>query len=146
MSFMMKKSSKNNVITLQQIMDFIYFENFSDILLVEKSKFIENLQNIIIDILKLQYKNSKNDLDKELSLFEKEKYSLLNHYNNDISLLKMELTKYSQNSNEIKYLKKFRKHCINLNQTPLHRCSEDKYGKFIEVFEKKGTKFSSKYS
>jgi len=144
MSFMMKKSSKNNVITLQQIMDFIYFENFSDILLVEKSKFIENLQNIIIDILKLQYKNSKNDLDKELSLFEKEKYSLLNHYNNDISLLKMELTKYSQNSNEIKYLKKFRKHCINLNQTPLHRCSEDKYGKFIEVFEKKGRKFSSK--
>ena len=97
MSFMMKKSSKNNVITLQQIMDFIYFENFSDILLVEKSKFIENLQNIIIDILKLQYKNSKNDLDKELSLFEKEKYSLLNHYNNDISLLKMELPSKTEN-------------------------------------------------
>ena len=50
-------------------------------------------------------------------------------------MLNNELIKYEKNQREVQYLTHFRKHCIDLNQIPLHKCSEDKFGKFIEVFE-----------
>ena len=84
------------------------------------------------------------DYEKQYSFYKKEKENIINHYEKDYSLLKKELIKYYKSPNEIKYLTNFRKHCIDLSQIPLHKCSENKLGKFIEVFEEKKRKYLAK--
>ena len=98
----------------------------------------------LIDILKRQNKLSKLDYENQFSIYQKEKENINNLYEKDYSLLKKELIKYSKSPNEIKYLTNFRKHCIDLSQISLHKCSENKLGKFIEVYEEKKRKYLSK--
>ena len=144
MSFLELENSKNNYFNLQQILDFIYSENFQDILLVEKTKFIKNIENKLIDILKRQNQNFKSNNEIQNALIEKEKIKLISRYEKDYLLLKNELIKYEKYQKNIQYLTRFRKHCIDLNQIPLHKCSEDKFGKFIEVFEENKRKYLHK--
>ena len=144
MSFFGFKNATQNQFNIQKIIDFIYSEKFSDILIEEKTKFIKNIEIELIDIIKHQNKFSKTDYDKQLSLFEKEKINIINRYEKDYSLLKKELIKYEKYPNEIQYLNNYRKHCINLEKTPLHKCNQNKFGKFIEVFEEKRRKYLPK--
>ena len=149
MSFFEFKNSNNNKqyqFSIQQIISFIYNENFYDILIEEKVKFLRNIEIKLIDILKRQNKNSKLDYEKQFSLYQKEKDNIISRYERDYSLLHKELMKYSQSPYEIKYLTNFRKHCIDLFQIPLHKCSENKLGKFIEVYEEKKRKYLPKKS
>ena len=138
MSFLELENSKNNRINIQGVIDFIYSENFHNILIQEKSIFIKNIENKLLDILSRQNKNFKFNYEKQI---EKEKINMLHRYEKDFSLLKNELIKCQKAPKEIKYLTHFRKHCIDLNQIPLHKCGEDKYGKFIEVFEERKRKY-----
>ena len=144
--FEFKKNNNNklNQLNIQQIISFIYNENFNDILIIEKTKFLKNIEIKLIDILKRQNKLSKLDYENQFSIYQKEKENINNLYEKDYSLLKKELIKYSKSPNEIKYLTNFRKHCIDLSQISLHKCSENKLGKFIEVYEEKKRKYLSK--
>ena len=148
MSFFELKNNNNKPyeFSIQQIISFIYNENFNDILLKEKTKFLRNIEIKLMDILQRQNKNSKLDYEKQFSLYQKEKDNIISRYEKDYSLLKKELMKYSQSPKEIKYLTNFRKHCIDLFQIPLHKCSENKLGKFIEVYEEKKRKYLRKKS
>jgi hypothetical protein len=129
-----KNNNNNNLyINIYKIIDFIYSENFHDILIKEKTKFISNIENKISHILKCQHKNNELEYNKELLLFEKEKKTIYNRYDKDYLLLNTEYLKYKKYPNKVKYLKKYRRHCINLGQKPLHKCNSNKFGKFIEI-------------
>ena len=137
-SFIENKNNNNNsnlYINITKIIDFIYSESFQDILIKEKSTFINNIENKILEIIKCQTKNNEIEYQKQLLLYEKEKESIKSRYEKDFYLLNTEYLKYKKYPNNIKYLKRYRKHCLNLEQMPLHKCSNDKYGKFIEVYE-----------
>ena len=144
MSFLELDNSKNNDFKIHQILDFLYTEIFSDILIEEKTKFIKRLENNLTNVLNRQNRNNKIYYEINNSLLEKEKLNIINRYEKEYSILKNELQKYEKNPKEIKYLTNFRKHCINLDQIPLHKCSENVYGKFIEVYEEKKRKFLPK--
>ena len=146
MSFFEFKKNNQNQINIQQIINFIYSKNFNDILIQEKSKFLKNIEAQLINILKRQNKNSKSDYNIQFSLYQKEKENIISQYEKDYSLLKKELNKYHQNPNEIHFLSNFRKHCIDISQIPLHKCSENNLGKFIEVFEENKRKYLQKKS
>ena len=52
-SYIENKSNNNNLyINITKIIDFIYSENFQDILIKEKSNFINNIENKILEIIK----------------------------------------------------------------------------------------------
>ena len=144
MSFLELGNYKNNQINTQQIIDFIYSEYFSDILIEEKTNFIKKIENKLLDISKRHNKKIKSEYEINNFSFEKEKSNIIHRYEKDYSLLKNELIKYEKYPNEVQYLTHYRKHCINLGQTPLHKCSFDKFGKFIEVTEEKKRKFIPK--
>ena len=146
MSILELKNSDYNRFNLNNIIDFIYSEYFNNILIEEKSKFIKNIKLKLKDIIKRQNINSKTDYEKQISLLEKEEINIINRYEKDYSFLKKELIKYEKYPKEVKFLKHFRKHCIDINQTPLHKCNDEKFGKFIEVFEDKKNKYISKKS
>ena len=146
MSFLEMNNSKNNHFNIQEIIDFIYFENFNDILIEEKSKFISNIENRLIDVLNRQNQNFKLNNEKQNALIEKEKIKIIHRYEKDYLMLNNELIKYEKNQREVQYLTHFRKHCIDLNHIPSHKCSEDKIGKFIEVFEENKRKYLPKRS
>ena len=146
MSILELKNSNYNQFNLKYAIDFIYSEYFNNILIEEKPKFIKNIKLKLKDIIKRQNINSKTDYEKQLSLLEKEEINIINRYEKDYSFLKKELIKYEKYPKEVKFLKHFRKHCIDINQTPLHKCNDEKFGKFIEVFEDKKNKYISKKS
>ena len=127
------KNNNNLYININKIVDFIYSENFHDILIKEKTRFIKNIENKILEILKCQYKNNESEYKKELLLFEKEKKSIKSRYDKDFLMLNDEYIKFKKFPNKVQYLKRYRRHCINLGQTPLHKCASNKYGKFIEI-------------
>ena len=127
------KNNNNLYINIYKIIDFIYSENFHDILIKEKTRFINNIENKILDILKRQHKNNESEYKTELLLFEKEKKTIQSRYDLDFLLLNTEYLRYKKYPSKVKYLKKFRRHCINLGQIPLHKCNSNKYGKFIEI-------------
>ena len=144
MSFLDSENSKIDHFNIEQILDFIYSENFNDILIIEKTKFIKNIENKLIEALSRQNQNFKSNNEMHNALIEKEKIKLLHRYEREYLILKNGLIKYEKYPKEIQYLTHFRKHCIDLNQIPLHKCSENKFGKFVEIFEENKRKFLPK--
>ena len=147
MSFLEFDNSKNNnQFNIKEIIDFIYSENFNDILIEEKSKFIKNIENRLIDVINRQNHNLKLNNEKQNALIELEKINIIHRYEKNYLMLNNELIKYEKSKKDVQYLTHFRKHCIDLNQIPLHKCSDEKFGKFIEVFEENKRKFLPKRS
>ena len=129
-----KKSKENIFSSISKIIEYFYNENFPSILKDEKSKFLNKIESQIIELLNHQYKGKEFQYQKELALYEKNKDSIKSRYESDFLLLNTEYKKYKKFRNKASYLKKYRKHCVNSEQIPIHRCSPNKYGKFIEVF------------
>ena len=85
----------------------------------------------------LNKKNKENLLNynSDLSLYKNKLNNLILRYDLDFSLLNSHFEKYKSHPNEILYLTKYRKHCINSDKISLHKCpnNNNKLGKFIEV-------------
>ena len=142
MSFLENNNKNTILINIQKIVDFVYLKNFKNILIKDKSEFINDIENQILDIIKCYYKDEELEYQKELNLYEKEKDKIRTQYENDFSLINSEYLKYKNNNNKTQYLKRFRKHCVNLDQIPLHKCSSNKQGKLIEIFIKNNNKYN----
>ncbi len=135
-NFYTNKKSKENIFSnVKKIIDYIYSENFTEILIEEKNKFINKIESKILEILKYQFKENESQYQKELSLYQKSKESIIARYESDFILLNTEYKKFKKFPNKITYLKKYRKHCINSEQYATHKCASNKLGKFIEVFQ-----------
>ena len=119
--------------TIDKIIEFIYLKNFHEILLKEKSNFINNIESQILEMLKQKNVESELNFNSDLSLYQNKKTNLILRYETDFSLLNLHYEKYKSHPNEILYLTKYRKHCVNSDKTPLHKCPNNTYGKFIEV-------------
>ena len=142
MSFLETNNKNTILINIQKIVDFVYLKNFQNILIKDKSEFINEIENQILDIIKCQYKDDELVYEKELHLYEKERDKIRTQYENDYSLINSEYLKYKNSNNKAQYLKRFRKHCIILDQIPLHKCSSNKQGKLIEIFIKNNKKYN----
>ena len=134
-----KKISYNIFTDIFKIIDYVYSEHFCDILIKEKATFINDLENNVLEILKIKY-NDKEKYQKELTAFEKNKDSIKSRYESDFLLLNSEYIKYKKYPNKISFLSKYRKHCLNSEQVPLHKCSENQFGKFINVYSNNNIK------
>ena len=144
MSFIETNNKNTILITIPKIIEFVYSKNFQNILIKDKSEFINDIENQILDIIKCQYKDDESEYQKELQSYEKEKDKIRAQYENDFSLINSEYLKYKNNNNKAQYLKRFRKHCINLDQIPLHKCAPNKQGKLIEIFIKNNSKYNQR--
>ena len=130
------KPNKDNIFAnIEMIIDYVYSQQFPKILIEEKSKFLNNIENKIIEILKSLYKENELQFQKDLEIYEKKKEIIKARYESDFSLLNSEYKKYKKNNNKVTYLTKFRKHCANSEQIPVHKCSNNNFGKFIEIFK-----------
>ena len=128
-------NNDNIMSNTSKIIEYVYSENFFEILLKEKSSFLNNIENQVLELLKFQYKDDEVKYQKELAIFEKNKESIKSRYELDSSILNEEYNKYKQSPNNVTYLTRLRKHCLNSEQIPKHKCSTitEKYGKFIYV-------------
>jgi len=130
------KYNKDNIMNnTSKIIEYVYSENFFEILIKEKSSFLNNIENQVLEMLKFQYNDNETKYQKELAIFEKNKESIKSRYELDYSLLNEEYNKYKQSPNNVTYLTRLRKHCLNSEQIPMHKCTTitEKYGKFIYV-------------
>ena len=69
----MEKSKENILLNIEKIIDYVYSQNFPEILIQEKSQFLKNIENQIIELLKCQYKENQIEYQKELEIYEKNK-------------------------------------------------------------------------
>ena len=135
MPFFKNRKKKENIFSsIENIIDYIYSQNFPQILNEEKTKFLNNIETEITDLLKLKFKDNEAQYRKEISLYEKNKEKIKTRYESDFLLLKSEFKKYKKSPNKYSYLARYRKHCLNSGKVPIHKCSNNKYGKFIEIF------------
>ena len=96
-----------------------------------KTIFINKIETKILELLKYQFKENESQYQKELSPYEKSKEAIKLRYDSDYLLLNSEYKKYKKYPNKVPFLKNCRKHCINSEQTPIHKCSSNKFGKPI---------------
>ena len=139
-----KKSKENIFSNIKNIIEYIYSENFSEILIEEKSAFLNKIETQILELLKKLFKENEVEYQKNFSTYEKSKESIKSRYESDFFILNSEYKKYKKYQNKIPYLIRYRKHCLN-SEKPIHNCSSNKYGKLIEVFPKNNN-FKNKYS
>ena len=133
------KSKNIQSSTIDKIIEFIYLKNFPEILLKDKSNFINNIESQILEMLNKKNKENLLNYNSDLSLYKNKQSNLISRYDLDFSLLNLHFEKYKSHPNEILYLTKYRKHCINSDKIPLHKCpnNNNKFGKFIEVINDK---------
>ena len=141
-----KKSKENIFSNIKKIIEYIYSQNFTEILIEEKSTFINKIETKILELLKYQFKENDSQYQKELSTYEKSKESIRARYDSDYLLLNSEYKKYKKYPNKASFLKNYRKHCINSEQIPIHKCSANKFGKLIEVFHNNNIKNKLSFS
>ena len=141
-----KKSKENIFSNIKKIIEYIYSQNFTEILIEEKTTFINKIETKILELLKYQFKENESQYQKELSTYEKSKESIKARYDSDYLLLNSEYKKYKKYPNKVPFLKNYRKHCINSEQAPIHKCSSNKFGKLIEVFHNPNIKNKLSFS
>lgn len=136
------KSKNIQSSTIDKIIDFIYFKYFPEILIKDKSNFLNNIESQILEMLNKKNIENLLNYNSDLSLYNNKRNNLIYRYESDFSLLNSHFEKYKTHPNEILYLTKYRKHCINSDKIPLHKCpnNKNKYGLFILVIDNKKTK------
>ena len=132
-----KENEKLKIDEIKYIYDFLYEDNFSNILIQTKESFINTIENNIKEILHYHFDTlyiNTPFFQKKLNQFKK---SIESQYTNDYSLLNEQYIKNKKKlkENERKYLEHFLKHCANTCQYAYHHCPNNKKGKFILVEE-----------
>ena len=130
-----KTFNNSQMPTVNKIIEYVYSHNFIEILHKTNSDFIDNIESQIISMIKANNLGNELNCKSDLFIYENQKPSLISKYESDYSLLNFHYEKFKSNPKEISYLTKYRKHCINSDATPIHKCSSkyNTFGKFIEV-------------
>ena len=138
-------SDKLKLEDIRNIYNFLYDDNFSNILIQSKDIFLNNIELNIKDIIRYHFDEIYINTTFFQQTLNKYKKEIEDKYINDFSILNEE---YQANKNNIKekerkYLSHFLKHCINTCQYAYHHCPNNKKGKFILV-EDKNNKIKNK--
>ena len=122
---------------LENIYNYLYENNFHNILIKGKACFLNLIEKEIQEVIKYHFdedyvnnsifRKSINKMQKDIENKYLKDFSFLNEqYNKNINELK---------ENERKYIYNFLQHCVNTKDIAYHLCSPNKKGKFILVSE-----------
>ena len=139
---------------LKKIKDIFNLQNsekFQDILILQKHKYIEQVEKEVIFILKKIYSDKIINNRKFKSLFRTSKEEFESEYNINYKEILSEweyfidIKKDNSIDNEEKinsyYLTDFRKHCYNQEGLAWHKCGHGERGKFIKIYIKSNGRF-----
>ena len=135
---------------LKKIKDIFKLQNsekFQDILILQKHKYIDQVEKETLFILKKIYSEKIISNKKFNLLFQKGKEDFLSYYNDSLDEITFEWEYFIdvRNSNieeEINsyYLTDYRKHCHNHEGLALHKCGHAEKGKFIKLYKRQNTR------
>ena len=134
-------SDKLKLEDIKHIYNFLYEDNFSNILIQSKEFFLNNIDFNIKEIIIYHFDNIYINTSFFQQTINKYKKEIEEKYLNDYSILfeQFQINKNNFKEEDRKYLNHFLKHCVNTCQYAYHRCPNNKKGKFIMVGEKNNT-------
>ena len=140
-------SDKLKLEDIKQIYNFLYSDNFSNILVQSKETFINNIEYKIKDIIHYHFDDIYINTSFFQQILNKYQKEIQLKYTQDYTLLdeQYKLNKNTLKDKQRKYLSHFLKHCVNTCQYAYHHCPNNKKGKFILV-EEKNNKLKNKNS
>ena len=133
-----KDSDKLKLDDIKLIYDFLYTDNFSNILIQTKETFMNSIESNIKDIIRYHFDDiyiNTSFFQQTMTKYQKE---IELKYTKDYLFLNEQYTinKNNLKENERNYLSHFLKHCLNTCQYAYHHCPNNKKGKFILVEDK----------
>ena len=152
-SLFQKEIYKENdfLIKIKDIFNLQYEEKFQDILILQKNKFLEQLEKEVLSILKKLYSEKILSNKKFNSLFQicKEDYENRYSYNYGEISSEWEYFYNLKNNNNVNneekinsyYITDFRKHCHNHEGLAEHKCGHAEKGKFVKIFVRYNFRF-----
>ena len=121
----------------------LYKENFQDILILQKQRFLEQLEKESLSILQYIHSYKIISNKKFNSLFQIIKEEFESKYNNNYDEISIEWDCFNNLKNENKsnneekinsyYISDFRRHCHNHEGVAIHKCGHAEKGKFIKI-------------
>ena len=88
-----KKSNIFQSSTINKIIEYVYSQNFEEIIIKDKFSFINNIDLQILEMIKSNSKGNEIQYKSDLSLYQNQKPSILSRYDLDYSLLKSQYEK-----------------------------------------------------
>ena len=124
-------------------------ENFQDILILQKQRYIEQIEKEVLYIFQKLYTDKIINNRSFNSLFKSGKEDFVSKYNtyyDEIhseweSFKELKYSNYSKENEEIintYYITDFRKHCHNHEGLAIHKCGVSEKGRFIKIPGKQG--------
>ena len=124
-------------------------ENFQDILILPKDRYIEQIEKEVLYILKKIYTDKIINNRTFNSLFKSGREDFVSHYNKNYDEIysewenfkELKYSNYSIENEEIintYYITDFRKHCHNHEGLAIHKCGITEKGRFIKISGKQG--------
>ena len=130
-------SDKLKLEEIKHIYNFLYNDNFSNILIQSKDIFMNNIELNINNIIRYHFDEMYINTTFFQQTLNKYRKEIEDKYLNDFSILNEQ---YQMNKNlkekQRIYLSHFLKHCINTCQYAYHHCMNNRKGKFILVEDK----------
>jgi len=131
---------------IKDIFEIINSEKFQDIIILQRTKYIEQVVKEVLLMLKHIYSENISTNKKFNTLFQlgkqdfEEKYNI---YYKEISEewdIFYDSKKNEENASSF-YLTDFRKHCHNHEGLAMHKCGRGEVGKFIKISVKSGSRY-----
>ena len=139
---------------LKKIKDIFSLQNsekFQDILILQKHKYLEQVEKETLYILKKIYSEKVVTNRKFNSLYQSGKEDFESNYNINYQEIMTEWEGFNNlkndNSSESEekinsfYLTDFRRHCLNHEGLAIHKCGHAEKGKFIKIYVKSNGRF-----
>ena len=120
---------------IKYIYNFLYEDNFENILIQSKENFINKIEFHINEIINYHFDDIYTNTTFFQQTLNKFKNEIETKYSYDFSLLNEQylINQNNLKEKERKYLSHFLKHCINTRDQAYHLCPNNKKGKFIIV-------------
>ena len=137
-NFKSNDTEKMKLEDIKLIYNFLYEDNFSNILIQNKDSFFNYIEFNIKEIIRYHFDNIYINTSFFQQTINKYKKEIDTKYLNDYSLLneQYQTNKNNLKEKERKYLSNYLKHCINTCEYAYHLCPNHKKGKFILVEDK----------
>ena len=124
-------------------------EKFQEILILQKHRYIDQVEKEVLFILKKIYSDKIISNKKFNSLFQKSKEEFLSIYIDNLDEITSEweyFNKLKDNNIEEElnsyYLTDYRKHCHNHEGLAIHKCGHAEKGKFIKFYGRQNTRYN----
>ena len=116
---------------LKKIINFLYLDKFQDILLIQKSQFIQNIEKKLDNIVSDNYPEY---ITIKKYYIDKLKKEINAKYINEYTLFKKAISNYNKNPKLFQLVTNYIPHCPKSEKYAYHNCTSSlTFGKFIKV-------------